>query len=311
MVTLTPGPVDGFEFEIVRQPNTSELTKLYKTADILILSNLSLRLLYPLLYIRRPFGLRHHSESAFGLSKSLFSFDILRRWIMARAHHFVTSKYIGRVSSLPEYTVTSPFANTLHIKQDIIKDPTERSGALFVGRVEPEKGVNYLLDRWPLIQETLGVEELRIVGDGSLAGEVQKRIDSGLKNVTLVGRLEGDQTAREMGRAAYIIVPSLWQEPFGAVALEAVAAGGISIVADRGGLSEAAGELGIMYDPDDDKSFVLALNTARETRNNLLSGPEAWAAYRLQVQRHLDRFEPANVVQTIIETMAPDRGKVP
>ena len=47
-----------------------------------------------------------------------------------------------------------------------------------------------------------------------------------------------------MACSAFVLVPSLWEEPFGAVALEAVAARALVVASDRGGLAEATGDLG-------------------------------------------------------------------
>lgn len=306
VVTLTPASNDSFEYRVVRRPKPRELYQLYSDADILIQSNLSLGLVYPLLFIRRPFALRHHSESAFHISKVPTLPNLARRWIRSRARHFVTSTYIGQISGLREYTVTSPFADPRHITPQVVQKPSERDGVLFVGRVEPEKGIPFLLERWPSIRQELGVRELRIVGDGSLAEMVQQAIAGGLEGVTFVGALSRGATAKEMGRAAYVVVPSIWQEPFGAVALEAVGAGAIPIVADRGGLSEAAGPIGVMFDPDDEMSFAQALKKARSKRVEMLNSATAWEQHQADVRAHVARFEPARVVETIIRTMKPN-----
>lgn len=305
VVTLTSGPDGGFPYRLIRRPSMRQLFELYAKADLLIQSNLSLGLVYPLLLIRRSFALRHHSESAFHIPRVPTLSNLLRRYIRSRARHFVTSHYIGRISGLPEYTVTSPFADPHHITPEVVRTPAERDCLLFVGRVEPEKGIPFLLERWPTIRRELAVDELRIVGDGSLAELVRQSVARGLEGVTFVGALPRDETAKEMGRAAYVVVPSIWQEPFGAVALEAVAAGTIPIVADRGGLSEAAGDLGIMFDPDDEKSFEEALTIARAKRRELLETPGAWDRYKKDIRSHVARFEPARVVETIVSTMNP------
>lgn len=307
VVTSAAGPIDGFPYSLIRHPTPSQLFRLYRSADILIQSNLSLGLIYPLLVIRRPFALRHHSESAFHISKVPTARNILRRWIRSRARHFVTSHYIGRMSGLRQYTVTSPFADPHHIIPEVVRRPAERDCLLFVGRVEPEKGIPFLLERWPNIRGELGISELRIVGDGSLAKSVQQSIEDGLDGVTFVGALPRSETAREMGKAAYVIVPSIWQEPFGAVALEAVAAGTIPIIADRGGLREAAGPLGIMFNPDDEASFSKALSHAREKRRKILQSQSAWDLYLKEVREHVARFTPERVVETIIDVMNPSK----
>jgi glycosyltransferase involved in cell wall biosynthesis len=303
VVSLSPGPTDGYGHEVVRRPGPARLFQLYRQADLLILSNLAIKLIYPLAFLRRPFALRHHSESAFRLSNSPFSVDVLRRAVVKRATHFMTSAYVGRKSGYPRYEVTHPFANPLHITEEVKKPAGARSGLLFAGRLEPEKGVLWLLDHWPRIRERLGVDELRLAGNGSLAEAVQARIDGGLDRVRYLGRLSLSDTAKAMGGAAYVIVPSLWEEPFGAVALEALAAGALVLLSDRGGLPETTGELGYTFDPDDEASLDGALDRARATRARQLADPAVRAAYEQAVSAHLANFQPNIVVGKILAAM--------
>jgi UDP-glucose:(glucosyl)LPS alpha-1,2-glucosyltransferase len=62
-----------------------------------------------------------------------------------------------------------------------------------------------------------------------------------------------------MARAAIVVVPSRWQEPFGLVALEALASGAALICADRGGMREVAGDAAIYVDPDDPAALAAAM----------------------------------------------------
>jgi UDP-glucose:(glucosyl)LPS alpha-1,2-glucosyltransferase len=55
------------------------------------------------------------------------------------------------------------------------------------------------------------------------------------------------------------VVPSRWQEPFGLVALEALASGAALICADRGGLREVAGDAAIYVDPEVPAALAAAI----------------------------------------------------
>jgi glycogen(starch) synthase len=300
VVTISPGPTDGYGYPVVRNPPAWKLCKLYSGADILVLSNLAIRLIYPLLVFRRPFALQHHSESAFKLCASPFSLDYLRRSVMKRAKHFMTSACIGNKSGLKEYVLTSPFANPYHIIQDTMVPLDHRGGALFAGRLEPEKGILFLLDRWPEIRDILRIGEVRIAGDGSLRPELERKISDGLSGVTYLGPLSIARMAREMAYSAFVIVPSLWEEPFGAVAIEAVAAGALVVASNRGGLAEATGDLGFLYDPDDPASFRHALHAAREAFDGQLGDLKKRKVHETAVAQHIARFSPAVVVEKII-----------
>jgi glycogen(starch) synthase len=302
VATLTPGPTDGYGHTVIRRPGPWALFQLYRSADIIILSNLAFRLFYPLLVMRRRFALRHHSESAFNLSTSWLSADRLRRAILPRATHFMTSAYIGRKSGFQAYFVTHPFAP--YMETDIVLPAGERKDAVFVGRLEPEKGILHLLERWAGVRAALQVDRLRIIGNGTLAEEIQRRILTGaVQHVDYVGPLPRAETAREMGRASFSIIPSLWEEPFGAVALESLAAGTVVIHSDRGGLPETTGGLAFMFNPDDPASLDTALVAARRFHEALLHSPGAEAGYRESIARHVANYQPWIVVDRIISAM--------
>ena len=144
---------------------------------------------------------------------------------------------------------------------------------------------------------------------GVLRRSLEVRLGVGeYEGIHFRGPLDLSETARAMGGAAYSIVPSLWEEPFGAVALESVAAGCIVIHSDRGGLPEAVGPLGFSFDPDDPATLISTLRRAREFRDALLSSNSAEAAYKADVKAHIAQFSPDRVVAKIVDVMTSQRG---
>ena len=67
------------------------------------------------------------------------------------------------------------------------------------------------------------------------------------------------ETLQAMARAAIVVVPSRWQEPFGLTALEAMACGAALACSGRGGLAEIGGEAYLPFDPGDPASAAAAL----------------------------------------------------
>ena len=109
---------------------------------------------------------------------------------------------------------------------------------LFVGRLVVEKGVLVLLDAIPKVLQKVDAKFV-IAGDGYLRSEVTKRVvESGLGGkVHVTGYLDTDTIRRLFLAADVCVIPSLY-EPFGIVALEAMAAGCPVVASDTGGLSE-------------------------------------------------------------------------
>ena len=91
-----------------------------------------------------------------------------------------------------------------------------------------------------------------IAGRGSYLPELQSQIDiAGVGDLIQVPGYLSDHELREaIHRAGCVVIPSLY-EPFGVVALEALAGGAPLIVADTGGLAELVGDTGsaLMFEP--------------------------------------------------------------
>jgi len=129
----------------------------------------------------------------------------------------------------------------------------------FVGRLVREKGVHVLIDSIPLIIREVPDIKLVIAGSGPMEGQLNHQIiRMGLeKNVKLTGYVDDDLLKQFYRRADVAIFPSLY-EPFGIVALEAMASATPVIVSDTGGLSEIVkhGENGLKFTPGNPNSLA-------------------------------------------------------
>ncbi len=130
---------------------------------------------------------------------------------------------------------------------------------VFAGRLEPEKGVQVLLDAWD--QRLVSGHRLVIAGSGRLADHVARaaRRDPTIEYAGLLPR----QALRDLiARCTAVVVPSLWDEPFGLGVIEAFAAGKQAVVSTKGALPElAALGPGIVSRPHPDE-LARALATA-------------------------------------------------
>lgn len=111
----------------------------------------------------------------------------------------------------------------------------ERRKLLYVGRLEPRKGLPTLLGAL----ERLGPEAppLWVAGDGHLRGELEARA-SGLAGVEFLGEVSEEQKWALLRRARLLIAPSLGGESFGIVLTEAMACGTPPLAADNPGYRE-------------------------------------------------------------------------
>ncbi|MBK9781449.1 MAG: glycosyltransferase family 4 protein [Anaerolineales bacterium] len=111
----------------------------------------------------------------------------------------------------------------------------DKSGeyALFVGRLDPEKGVETLLEAWRLLKIPL-----KIRGDGQLTLQAKQFVElHHLNHVEFVGRLSEEELSDLINKARFLIVPSGgYYETFGMVIVEAYSKG-VPVVASNLGVT--------------------------------------------------------------------------
>jgi glycosyltransferase involved in cell wall biosynthesis len=114
----------------------------------------------------------------------------------------------------------------------------EEKIVLFVGRLMYEKGVHVLVNVVPKVLEKANAKFI-IVGNGYMKEQLSNIVrNMGLAHKVLFTGFVDDETLRKLQKCADVsVVPSLF-EPFGIVALEAMAAKSPVVVSDTGGLSE-------------------------------------------------------------------------
>ncbi len=141
-------------------------------------------------------------------------------------------------------------------------EPQKQTGSyvLFLGRLDPEKGIRTLLSAW----EQLPDVPLKIRGDGQLGNEVQAAIRRApLDHVELVGRLDKAALMELIKGARFLIWPSEgYYETFGYVAVESFGCGVPVVASDIGVMREIVRDrqTGLLFSPGD------PLDLARKVR---------------------------------------------
>jgi glycosyltransferase involved in cell wall biosynthesis len=109
---------------------------------------------------------------------------------------------------------------------------------LFVGRLSKEKGVEQLLDAWKRTDR--GEAKLLLAGDGPERAALENKIAAEkIGGVEFLGFVAKEDQAAMWKRAAFSVVPSIWQEPLGLVVFEAWERGRGVVVSDAGGLADS------------------------------------------------------------------------
>ena len=137
---------------------------------------------------------------------------------------------------------------------------------LFAGRVVADKAPDAFVSACAAALPHLPGWGAQIIGadrfsfDSPDTGFVQMvRAAAEGANVRMLGYRDHPEVLMAMARAAIVVVPSRWPEPFGLVALEALASGAALICSPRGGLPEVAGDAAVYANPDQPAEIAAAI----------------------------------------------------
>lgn len=137
----------------------------------------------------------------------------------------------------------------------------------YVGQVAPHKGVDLLFNA--IAASQLRGARIRVIGSGahdpshpmtSYEQSLREQARTLGLNVEFTPFSAQTVVAQAYRDSDIVCVPSIWNEPFGMVALEAMASGAAVVASDRGGLPEACGDAATLVDPENLGQFAAALD---------------------------------------------------
>jgi glycosyltransferase involved in cell wall biosynthesis len=207
-----------------------------------------------------------YSQSA---AMALMLADIRRKGLMTQVRRWVAISHSQKEAhvtiGLPGDKIDVVHHFLDHSAEEEVPQFPKDGYGLFIGRLSPEKGVNRLLDAWSKLSKT---RQLVIAGDGPELASLQAQAHRlHLDNVKFLGFVDRSNHKELWTGAAFSIVPSVWQEPFGMVVLEAWAKGRAVVAHRIGALPEIItdGVNGFLANPGepDDLAGVLE-STFRE-----------------------------------------------
>ncbi len=145
------------------------------------------------------------------------------------------------------YTVVPNGIDTARFAVRTPRPPEYRDGVphlLCVGRLEPRKGVEHLIDAVAHLRDMNPAPRLVIAGEGPDAAALRARAQQAGVDAWFAGRVDEAQLVACYQHADVVCAPAVGGESFGIVLLEAMAAGRAIVAADIDGYRELAGESG-------------------------------------------------------------------
>jgi phosphatidylinositol alpha-mannosyltransferase len=168
---------------------------------------------------------------------------------------------MGAFRVIPNGVAVQRFATAEPLPE--LVDP-ERPLVLFVGRLEPRKGLAVLIRGFLRLRATVPRARLCVVGEGPERDRCQEMVPSSIRpDVLFVGRVGEAELPRYHASADVFVSPAVGGESFGIVLLEAMAAGLPVVASDIPGYRTVMkdGRQGRLVRPSDGVALAEALES--------------------------------------------------
>jgi len=248
----------NFPYQVYRKPSVGTLINLIKWCDIFFQPNISLKGIWPLFFYKRLYVVSHQTHN-YNSDGSITLAGRIKQFVSRFAVNICCSSYIAQL--LPSSTTVIPNCYDVDIFKNLHK--VRNKDLIFVGRLVSDKGCDLIIKALADLKNKKIQPNLTIVGLGPEESALKLLVDHYdlKKQVVFAGAKRGLELAGLINEHKIMIVPSIWEEPFGIVALEGLACGCKMIVADVGGLPEAIGKYGELFERQNFYSLAEKIET--------------------------------------------------
>jgi phosphatidylinositol alpha-mannosyltransferase len=157
----------------------------------------------------------------------------------------VTAVSATAASPLPSYLEVTIVPNGLDVEAMRAEVPRVPGRVTFLGRDEPRKGLDVLLEAWPQVTEQVPDADLLVVG-----------ADRGIEGITWMGRIDDREKAEVLSATTLYVAPNLGGESFGIVLVEAMAAGALVVASNLKAFQEVGGDTAVYFPVGDSAAMA-------------------------------------------------------
>ena len=189
------------------------------------------------------------------------------------------------------------------VERSLKKFPKKEKSIIFVGRVVEDKGVHFYVDAIDHIYEHLKDWNFKIIGSPKLGNNLYKstysnEVLSKFRNIGkrthVLGFLNQKRLKNLFRKSSIIVIPSVWDEPFGLVAAEGMANGLAIISSKKGGLKEVVGKNGLIIKDFSSKNIYESIRILTKDNKTLnLYQKLSWDSFRFNskdISKTLDLY---------------------
>ncbi len=252
----------------------------------------------------RPVVGTFHATARSNLGYALFRPPLAREFakitvpvaVSEPARRFVGQYFPGPYELIPNGVDLDRFSPTISPLFPRDGVPT----VLAMGRLDPRKGLEHLIDALPSVARELGRVRLLIAGDGPRATQLRARAQTKAPDlVRFLGPISAANVPRLYAAADCLCAPAVRNESFGIVLLEAMASSRVVVASDISGYRQVVepGETGLLVPPRDAAGLARALTA-------VLMNPTLRARMGEAGRRRARTYAWDNVVEKLIQVYA-------
>jgi glycogen(starch) synthase len=286
---------NGFPFRVLRRPSPAALLRAVRACDVFFQANVSLRGLWPLLLVGRPWAVSHHSWYCRSDGRIAWQDRLKRRLLRFAAVSISVSTAMAANLGTPSFVIPNAYRDDLFR----LLPGVERDRCLvFLGRMVSDKGIDLLIAALAQLAARGLRPCLTVVGDGVERPALERqaaRLGVAPQIEFLGTRTDGELVAL-LNRHRIMVMPSRYDEPFGVAALEGIACGCVVVGSAGGGLPEAIGPCGRVFRNGNAEDLAAVLE-------DLLRRPEQLASLRAGAADHLARHGSDRIARVILEVL--------
>jgi glycosyltransferase involved in cell wall biosynthesis len=290
----------NFPFQIIRKPDSKRLIREHRWADVVFENNPCLRMVWPALFTGRPSVVVLQTWISRSNGKQNLQDRLKKAWLN-RADRVIAISKAVRERCFPLATlIHNPYReNDFRIIPGIEKT----KDFIFLGRLVSDKGADIAIHAMELLigQEMKNSPDgsrrsLTLVGDGPERSTLETLVkEKNLQEyIHFTGSMGGEELVKCLNRHRFLLVPSVWEEPFGIVALEGMACGCIPIVSDGGGLPDAVGNAGLIFRRGDVHDLSMRIQ-------ELLNNPDLIQKLKNAAREHLAEHQTKVITRKYLD----------
>ncbi|MVN22473.1 glycosyltransferase family 4 protein [Mucilaginibacter arboris] len=282
------------DIDVYYTPGFLEVVKMFLWCDVYYMPNISLKGVWPL--ILNPKKRWVVSQNDFSLTNKTSFLSILKLlMIKFSSKNIAVSKSIANSLRTSSEVIYNCYDDTVFKQENLAERPND---FVFVGRLVSQKGCDTLIKACRNLPQPF---KLTIVGDGPEMDYLKALVTQfELTNqITFAGTKSSTEIVEILNQCKTLVIPSNGREGFGIVALEGLACGCRVIATNSGGLAEAVGDFGRLFESGNVQQLNMLLKEALLNKNQPDYTEEELAEYlsnynkQVVAQKYLTIFDKA------------------